>query len=224
MWNRIWYLAYDWSSLPVVALIVACFWVFKKWRRLDYPWQILGVLFLFTLAIEIGARVMALLINNNLPLLHLYTLGELLFFALFYRSIFEPDSIHVRFFKWIVGSITVLVIANSVFLQSIFSFNSYAKTVVQFLVILYAIEFAFTLPDQNEVAVRNRQSLSLINFAVLFYYCGSLFIFYFSVIAEKMQENYQFLFDINVLLSVIFYALILFGLWKAPYKPLKSST
>jgi hypothetical protein len=123
-----------------------------------------------------------------------------------------------------VGGVTVLVVANTLFLQSIYSFNSYAKTLVQFLVILYSIEFAFTLSERNEVAAKNRQGLGLVNFAILFYYCGSLFIFFFSVIAEKMQEHYQILFDINVLLIVIFYALILFGLWKAPYKPLKSPT
>lgn len=222
--DRIWLLLYDRSSLPVVVLLVICFFSLRRWRGWSRPWRILILFLWFTLSIEVGARVMALLINNNLPLLHLYTLGELLFMAFFYRSIFEPDSIHVRYFKWIVGGVAVLVIANSIFLQSIYSFNSYAKTLVQFLVILYSIEFAFTLSDRNEIAASNRQGLGVINFAILFYYCGSLFIFFFTVIAEKMQEHYQILFDINVFLIVIFYVLILLGLWKAPYKPLKSPT
>lgn len=112
---------------------------------------------------------------------------------------------------------------NTLFLQGIFEFNSYGKTLVQVLIILYALDYAFRFPalDTPDTA---EETLQLVNAAVLIYYCGSLFIFMSSQFELQMGEAIRILWKINAILNLIFQIMILIALWKAIFKPRKSSS
>ncbi|HOY05570.1 MAG TPA: hypothetical protein PLO67_09210 [Saprospiraceae bacterium] len=217
MWTTIWKEFYDITTLPLVCLTVTCFLCVQHWSRLPAAFRILAVFLFFNLFIEIGARFAGIFYGMNLPLLHVYTVGELLLFSLFYKKTLDPGSIFRRYFEWIVGTVLVLVVLNSVFIQHIFEFNSYAKTLVQILIILYALDYAFRFSEQAEMETQQNRSLRLINSAVLIYYCGSLFVFMSSQFELETGGALQILWDINTVLNLIFQMVVLFALWKVAF-------
>lgn len=224
MFANIWQLLYHESSLPLPFLLISCCLGLFYWKRLTPPLKLIVVYLVFNFFIETAARVTGYLYKQNLPLLHLYTLGEFILFTLFYHKILDSSSLLKRGFRWILLGGSVLVVLNTLFLQNIFSFNSYAKSMVQVMIILYALDYAFrfTQPDRAEPSQNN--ALQLINAAVLLYYCGSLFVFLTSSFATRMSDAIRILWQINTALNVIFQVIVLIALWKAIFRPQTSSS
>ncbi len=224
MWTKIWNELLHPSSVPVFCLLISCCLGLRYWNRLTRPLQIIVIYLVFNFCIEIGARVAGMVYAQNLPLLHLYTFGECLLFSLFYRQILEESSVFKRFFGWILGAVLTLVVLNTLFLQGIFEFNSYAKTLVQVLIIVYALDYAFRFSAQEDTDITTSKILRLINAAVLIYYCGSLFIFMSGQFEIQMGEAIRILWKINSLLNLIFQIMILIALWKASFNPQQLSS
>lgn len=224
MWHTIWSELYDITTLPVLCLLISCWLGLHHWRRLPEPMKRLVWFLSFNLFIEIGARVASIVWGQNLPLLHLYTFGECLLFSLFYRQILEEGSVFRQYFGWILGSALTLVVLNTVFLQNIFGFNSYAKTLVQILIILYALDYAFRFSEQAGPEPQLSRSLRLINSVVLIYYCGSLFVFMSSQFEIKTNGALRILWHINTVLNLIFQIVVLIALWKVVFHPRKLSS
>ena len=219
MWTTIWKEFCDMTMLPIACLAVSCFVCIRYWSRLSDGLRVLAVFLFFNLFIEIAARFAGIVFGMNLPLLHLYTVGECLLFSLFYRNILDETSIFSRYFRWIVGIVLVLVVLNSIFIQHLLEFNSYAKTLVQLLIILYALDYAFRFSEQAETDTQLNRSLRLINSAILIYYCGSLFVFMSSQFELQTGGALHILWEINTVLNLIFQMIVLFALWKVVFHP-----
>ncbi|MEO6039964.1 MAG: hypothetical protein ABIQ93_16245 [Saprospiraceae bacterium] len=214
MWEKIGHELTQLAALVFVFLIPSCLLGLVWWRRLPRAFQVLVIYLWFDLAIEIGARILGHVTHNNLPLLHLYTFGEMLCWSLFYREILHPSSVFVRYFKWITGAVLAAVLLNTIFLQGLSTFNSYAKTLVQLMVILYALSYAFNFLLEDSPGPAWQKVVRPVNAAVLFYYCGSLFVFMFSTLANptNWKGGFELLWNINIVLYVVFQAVVLFSL------------
>lgn len=223
MWQLVWSELTKFPALVFVFLLPSCLLGLVWWRRLPPPFRVLVVYLWFNLVTEIGSRIYGHYTKNNLPLLHVYTFGEMLLWSLFYRSVLHPEALLVRYFKWITGIVLLAVLLNTVFLQGPLTFNSYAKTLVQLLVILYALSYAFNFLLEEKPDVALQQVLRPVNAAVLLYYCGSLFIFMFSTLSlSSHQGSFDFLWKVNVVLNVIFQSIVLFSLCRLLiFKPRK---
>ncbi|NUO03201.1 MAG: hypothetical protein HUU01_21535 [Saprospiraceae bacterium] len=205
----------------------------------------MGYFLLFNWLTEAGARVAIYLSSNNLPLLHFYTLGEFVLLSFFYRTLFPQHGFFRKYFVVILTTVSLLIVLNTIFLQSIYAFNSYAKTLVQIILIIYAIVYFFHLPEapsfqkseswyrapldqMNPGGMSNFRkhegwSLRLINSAVLIYYCGSLFIFMFSNVFIQKSVIYHSFWIFNALLNFLFQVLVLLGLWRVAFRRPKLS-
>lgn len=223
MWERTWSYFYDLATLPVFCLLLSCILGLRYWQRLPRSFQVLVAYLVFNFLIEIGARVGAIVFQQNLPLLHLYTLGECWLFSLFYRQILDEESVFQRYFWWIVGMALALVVLNTAFLQGIFEYNSYAKTLVQVLIILYAMDFAFRISERDDPEPYLTRMLRLVNSAILIYYCGSLFVFMSSQFEVEMKGGIHLLWQFNKVLNLIFHLIVFTALWKVVFKRPKSS-
>lgn len=216
LWDQI----YRFSTLPLICLLLSCCLGLRYWHRLPHSLQWLVVYLVFNFLIEIGARTAAALFRQNLPLLHVYTAGEFVLFSLFYRQILDEQSVFKTYFNWILPVGLLLVVLNTVFLQGIFEFNSYAKSLVQIVIILYALDYAFRIAEPEG----DTRVLRLINAAILIYYCGSLFIFMASQFESVAREPFRLLWTVNKVLNLIFQLLILTALWKAVFNHPGSSS
>lgn len=212
------------ADLVVACLVVSVFLVLLYGSRWPRAFRLLGVYVIWNLLIEVGARILAADRLNNLPLLHLYTLGEFVLFSLFYRELFGPGHWFRRsvrlgrarleaFAPWL-GGISLLVIMNSLYLQSIWEFNSFAKTLVQLILIGYAIAFMFRDGEEGGGPAGRRSATRWVNAAVLIYYSGSLFIFMFSnYFLSRGMRLHQGFWAFNAILNLVFQVIIMLMLW-----------
>ena len=173
---------------------------------------------LWTLIIEILAFIFMHKGYNNLPLLHIYTLGEFILISYFYKSLIHKPSLFQKVFWHFTLIFSVLIILNSIFFQSIFTFNTFAKTFVQLLVIGYAVLYFYNLIENQLFPEIISKSLRLVNSAIIIYYSGSLFIFMFNQIYIDRTDIYTLFWVFNSTIYLVFQLLILVALWKVFYK------
>lgn len=218
----IFYLAYSIAFLSLLCLIASSLMFVFGYEKLYPIISYFGFFLLFNLLIELIAKLM-LYLNyahdidcNNLPLLHLYTLGEFLLISMFYYFIIKHRMTLGNFFKMFIFIISILIIINSAFFQSIYGFNSYAKTPVQFIIIIYSIIY-FLLVD-SKLSKRNlkQKTILWINTAILIYYSGSLFVFMFSDFFLRYGEGlHEGFWIFNAILNLFFQVIILKSIWTA---------
>lgn len=167
-----------------------------------------------SLSISLFAVGLAKFKTPNLFLLHLYTLLEFMFISIFYKKILTKEEGFQKGINYIIGIGSLLIIANSLFLQPITAFNSNAKAFTQIIIIIYAIYYYFSILNERTKATT---VLNLLNAAILIYYAGSFFVFMFSdVLLKNLDKDTQLLFWIfNALLYLVFQLIVIFAGWKA---------
>jgi len=161
---------------------------------------------------------------NNMPLLHIYVAVGFLFLALFYNSLLH-GLIERRVMLFAIILFSVFTIVNSLFIQNIFTFNSYALTIECILIVILSIStYIFSLED---LVKEKRQglwkSISWINSGLFIYYTSSLIIFnfthfFFSDLSFKIFSR-----DFNLqtwmlhsFFSTVMYSCFIIGLWNRP--------
>ena len=213
------------STLARVFLILNVLFLLWRFKSLPDQVKVIGPFILLTLIVEFYADYLSRNMISNLFLLHLYTFFEFLTWSLFYWLLFRRKLFFRKTFPWFVGIVAVLIIANTLYVEPMSGFNSNAKSFVQILLIGSAIFYFFDAFGKIDLTQALPRSLSLINFAILLYYSGSLFIFMFSKLLNNNQvaESQQYgIWAINALLYVIFLILIFFSLWTAAFRKTKS--
>ncbi len=220
MWAFFKILASKFSQPHHFLLIITALFGLFYWRRLPTAFRWTVACICFNLFIEIAARTFSYLYRNNMPVLHLYAMGAFVMWSLFYRELFGEETFFRRRFYWIVGVVSALLVLNSAVLQPLHQFNTYGSTLMQLIVIWYAIAYAFYLPESMLQPTVEQKMLRVINAAVLIYFCSSLFIFMsgflvsFGLVHQLTLMNKVFIF--------LFESLILYALWRVIYHQKRS--
>jgi len=162
--------------------------------------------------------------TNNMPLLHFYVAVGFIFLALFYGDILQ-GFIKRKLILGIIILFSLFTIINSSFIQSIFTYNSYALTVECILIIILSIStYMFSLED---LVQEKRQglwkSIKWINAGLLIYYTSSLIIFNFAHLFFSDQSFKIYSRDFNLqtwmlhsFFSTVMYICFFIGLWNRP--------
>lgn len=216
-WHNIQQEFFHYTSITKWVMIALSVLAAQRWKVLSTPLRIVAVWIFFSLFIELGASYARQVYRNNLAWYHAYTLGELLLLSTFYQMILDEKSFIKRYFLPLTAVLTFLVVFNSIFIQYIDTINSYSKSLVQLVLIWYAIDFAFTFWDDHEKPAHYNE-LRLINSGALFYYCGSLFIFLFSRLVPLNEDGYYWMWDLNMVLLIIFLAMVFLALYRTGRK------
>ena len=216
---------FSFAYLALACLAITCTLCIWKYKSLPEPIRLLSHYLFFNLLIEVCAKTIPFPNNNNLPLLHLYTLGEFVLLSLFFKSLIKKPSAFQKYFWVFIGLFLVLIIGNTIFLQGIFEFNSYAKTGVQVVLITYSVLYFYNLSNEVDLTNPYQKSLRLINSALLIYFSGSLFIFMFSnyLTKHKIDIHHGF-WAFNAFLNLVFQILVLVGIWRVTFRRAKSSS
>jgi len=208
----------DFSVVPTFIVGIYTILIYKKLpREIQY--------FSWFIFISFGVQVLASILffskENNLPLLHFYTVAGFLCLINFYKHLF--DGLIKPRLLWIIGILFgVYSIINSIFIQDIYSFNSYALSVEAILIIILSLTaFAFLMNDiVREKRIKIIKSLNWINAGLFIYYASSLLIFYFGnmIISFSSTPMVRYTWFIYALFTIIMYICFFIGLWKRPRK------
>jgi len=155
---------------------------------------------------------------NNFPILHLYTIVEYLLLLWFYAVIlkkFIPNYI------FIVLSIafTIFLVLNSVFIENIYEFNTYGRSLEALIFIFLSISWFVKIVAEDEETRLMGKAINYINSGFLVYFAGSIAMFSYSSYVAQMSEVHRVnVWTIHTVLAVQLYILIAIGLWKTRAK------
>ncbi|MBL7774597.1 MAG: hypothetical protein JNK89_01260 [Saprospiraceae bacterium] len=192
-----------------------------RFRRLPGPFRLLVLILLNDLLTEFLSTWLFRQKINNMPLLHGYTLASFWLYSFFFRDLFRKKMLVRRYFWWFVAIVSLLLIANTLWLEPIDGFNSKAKTLVQLFFIAYAVYYLFDAFGKTDLLQASALATILVVMAVLIYNAGSLFIFMFAQIITDGRLSYEAqsgLWMINSLLYFVFQLVLLLAVWIQVFK------
>jgi hypothetical protein len=165
---------------------------------------------------NILASVLADFRINNLPVLHIFTILELLFLGYFYLSILKDKTAN-SVVKYVIAIFPVFCVINFTFFQSIYHFNTNARPVEA--LIIMACSLAYFAQTNDEDTKWSLNPINWINTGLLVYFSGALFIFSFSnLVVSHMSKKYfainTLMWNIHATLLLIMYLLIAKGFSK----------
>ena len=197
-----------WLMLALlIALVVLSFYY---WKRLSVAFKYLTYFLCLGLFVELLTTLLMPYKVNNMPILHVYTLLEFILSALLYQKMGLFDRWPTKRFWIFVGGVSVAIVLNSIFIQSILTHPSISRSLVHVLVISFSVGYMFQLKENTPES----GALNIMNAAMLIVNTGSLFIFMFGNVL--LGNEFEMLFwEINLLLNLIFLILILISIWKA---------
>lgn len=163
---------------------------------------------LFYLFISGGINLWGILksSNNNLYILHIYTIVEFLILMAYFISITKVKAkklLLVSKIIWVVFPIFSIV--NRLFFQNEFEFNSNVRSIEALIFILYSIIYFYHSSEDDVNQSWGNVSLNWINSGFLIYFSSSIFMFSFANFITSTNLESQLLI---VLLHNTFIALL----------------
>lgn len=188
------------NLLPIVAGLI-------YYKRLNKPMRMLQVYLIFSFIINTAASVLAAYNINNLPLLHVYTIGEVITAMLYYLYAFGKGDIS-KWIKAVMVVFPVICIVNFSFFQSIYTFNTYTRPLAAIIIIVFTSWYLAVQSNIKSPELITRSGrVAAAGFMI--YYCSSVFQFIFSnIISKNVGTDIKLLiWDIHATFVLIMYLL-----------------
>ncbi len=170
----VFYVGYFIPAFTLVPIIAGFLWL----KQLSKAFKMLLLYLVVSFVFNVAGSAMAEYSMNNLPLLHVYTMVEVVTIMLYYLYAFEPGRISA----WIKATIVlfpVLCIINVCFIQSPFEYNTYTRPLGALIVIIFTAAYmAMQTGFKNNKLIKRSGRLVANGFMI--YFCSSLFQFLFS--------------------------------------------
>ncbi|MEM8908979.1 MAG: hypothetical protein AAGD05_14125, partial [Bacteroidota bacterium] len=213
--NNLFLFLLDLSRYLLLLCLASSFLVgFIHFKKLSNAFKVLTVYVLVTFVLELLAFWLAENNLNNFFTMHLFTLLELIFFALFFKPYLKKPRLFARYYDVIIAGFLGIIVCFSLFVQPIQLMNVYSETLENIILMFLSILFFSTLYlSEDALEDRFRRPLVLVNSGLLLYLSGSLLIFMFGEYILLHSLNMQWIiWMINVILNMIFKVLVLVAL------------
>lgn len=178
----------------------------------------LSIFSLIILIFNAALAYLAYVLNqNNLWLIHIYTMLELSFFTWVFRTVLGRNL-----------TLLILIIFNGLALMGIFifgdleKFNPWTSALEALLIILYVLSYFYQTARDIKVEDITRMPLFWLSTGALIYFSSSLFLFIFSNYIFPEVKLSLIFWGIHAMLSILLYIFFFITLWVKP--PIKSSS
>lgn len=182
-----------------------------RYGRQDREQRILFIFLGLSTLIETGAITLFALDKNNYPLLHVFTIVEFVMLAWLYRpylgAVVKP-ALHT----FVLVAFGIFSIYNSLWLQPLTTFNTYARGISFLLLIFFGLVYLFHLIQGESTGIR-KLPMFWINLAILLYYASGFFVV---VMTNLVMPKLHIIWAIHNVFLVIHYLLYCKALWIKP--------
>ena len=200
------------SQGSILLLIINLIFL-QKAAKATPPATVIKWFLLVSLLIQFISSILSDNKINNLFLLHIYTLLEFLLLSLFYQQRLTTDPRVHRYYLGGIILVSLLIIANSLWIEPLTTFNENAKTLTHVFILAQAVSYFFFHTETHRQ--RLTPLYNFFNAGVVLYYAGSFFIFMFSdFLVQQSVSTHRMFLVINALLYALFQTFILVGLWR----------
>ncbi len=189
-------------------------WLAALYNRhtLTAPLRVIGLYFTVAVCTQSISFILWKLKINNLPVLHVYTVVEYLL-LLWYFSIVLSDFLPRRVFVLLAVCFPLLSVADSLFVEKIYSFNTYSRSTEALILIFLAVCWFVKTVSVAEMAAN--MPLHYVTAGLLIYFAGSVVLFSFRDLISQLNRTFLMnVWSIHTLLLLIFYTLTTIALWK----------
>lgn len=201
-------------NLIVILSVCCALGILVVWKKVNEVERVFGYYIVaigfFELIAWLGPRYLNQ--SNNLPGLHIYTLVQFVLMALFFQACFKEFSAKFNI-KWITRIGIVLIVFNSLFIQSIYTYNSYSKTLVEFFVIVSSlILFSLFIKDKTHNQKQMKPSVSFVS-AIFLQSSVAIIIYMYSNEIMYMKESLRnTIWHLKLMVNYLAVAMIILGL------------
>ncbi|SOD12178.1 hypothetical protein [Pedobacter xixiisoli] len=123
--------------------------------------------------INLAALFLVRMGMRNLPLLHLYTVVETVFFLAYFHSIFENENIK-KVIKVIMFAFPALCVVNFIFIQDLFTFNTYTRPLEALIITVICLLYLYkSSASENWLG----SPINWVNMGILLYFPAASIIF-----------------------------------------------
>ncbi|MEZ4918370.1 MAG: hypothetical protein R2792_04625 [Saprospiraceae bacterium] len=177
-----------------------------------YP--ILGFL-VTAFCVDLTAYYLAANRINNMPLLHGYTIVEYILLAWYFRIVLS-GMVPRKIIQGVSFVFVGLAVANSIFLQDIFRYNTYSRTLEGLLVIWWCLSVYYKILKEMKIQRLQDAPVFWIVTGHFFYFSGALLLFVLSnSILYQNKTLYVYAWKLHAVINFLHYSFIAIGIWKA---------
>ncbi|MEM1321229.1 MAG: hypothetical protein AAGG75_13320 [Bacteroidota bacterium] len=200
----------NWQGYIMSLCCLLCFLYFSK---LSAAQKILSYYLFFLLIMNTSMRLLSLERINNMAITHMISLGEFIFLSLFFRELLKGKFFLGKYFRFYLAIGGGLIIANTLFIEPLHTFNTNGKVLVLFIILFFATAFFYDRSQQLMEVDLHEKTTRLINSALLLYYSGSFFVYLFYKFTQRDEVFYSVeMMVFNAILYLIFTLLILMAI------------
>jgi hypothetical protein len=155
----------------------------------------------------------------NTPVIHVFTVLELSLYTWIYHKSM-PQWFTRRITYFIIAGFTLLAIANTIFLESIWEFNANARALESVILIVLSLIYYYQLYREMKVYDLHLLPTFWVAAGVLVNFSTNLLFFsFFSWLLQQDHiEAWDMALRIHSVSNIILYLLLAIGLWVNPAK------
>jgi hypothetical protein len=192
--------------VPISILLPLCIGIIK-YRQLSVTAKIV-YWYLIISALFTG---MSLLISrhyhkNSMPVTHLFTLIELGMITFFYKSLFGAGKKN-SLYNYIMLVFAVVCIMNVLFFQSIYTYNSYTKSIEAIICILFAMKYFASIASGTSSTKIIAAPDFYFNTGFFLYFSGAFMLFVFSnfIVTNLSLNDFLIIWTMHAALVLLMY-------------------
>jgi len=196
-----------------VSVFIPCIPAILRYRSFPKELKLISNFVMVCAVFEIVSHYLWSHKINNLPLLHLYIPVTFTMLFLFYKNILK-GQIKKRIWLLIAVVFYAFSIVDSVWLQGLYTFNSYTINLLNAVMVFFSIACFYKIAKEMKVLQLERYPVFWINTGVIFYYAGSLLLFTLSNQTISFSKAIRMhIWTVHALFVMLMYLLITVGLW-----------
>ncbi len=200
--------------LAPVAIGVAHYATLKK------PYKVFLLFLMLYVVFDVITSYTSLNGIHNLPLYHLMTVVEFVFYSYMYHVIAKNTS-YKKWILFIIFLFIIFAVLNTIYLENIYTdYNSNTRVVASLILVSYAISYFYRMLKELTVESVGENDVFWFNTAVLLYFAGTFFLSLFLKVffdeAKKTEGFQEFLYQIYYLqyfLYIILNILLAKAIW-----------
>lgn len=144
--------------------------------------------------------------RNSMPVGHLFTVIEMAMVIFFYKKILS-DGKKNGMYRIVLISFTILCILNALFFQSIYTYNSYTKSIEAIICILFAMNYFASIASDTLSGKIITHPDFYFNAGFFLYFSGAFMLFVFSnfIVTNLSLSDFLIIWTIHAALVLLMY-------------------
>jgi hypothetical protein len=198
-----------------LSILLPLFFGFYNFRELMPPAKkILWYLLVAGLVNLLGSVLAKIMHVNNLPLLHIFTAMEFYLLLQFYQQLFFTGRVPLTF-RLLPLFFLAACIINAVFFQSIYTYNSYARSLEALGIMLLGINYYAKIAANAGAGAVKASPYFWFNSGIFLYFSGAFMLFIFSnFIVTVSRQSFSVIWNMHAALVLLMYLLFTSGFIK----------